>query len=71
LNRRSDLIFHGRAHTVGDLADVNVKCVLASKKTAGGLGKAESRGIPTRVLAPKDFDTTEEFSDAITSSLVL
>ncbi|KAJ8908792.1 hypothetical protein NDN08_005496 [Rhodosorus marinus] len=53
----------------GDLAGVNVKCVLASKKSAGGLGKAESRGIPTRVLTPKEFDTEEEFSDAITSSL--
>jgi len=54
----------------GELADVKVKCVVASKASAGGLRRAEARGIPTRVLPVKDFESVDKFSEAITSTLV-
>mmetsp|Transcript_10793 Transcript_10793/g.33048 ORF Transcript_10793/g.33048 Transcript_10793/m.33048 type:complete len:250 (-) Transcript_10793:721-1470(-) len=53
----------------GELADVKVKCVVASKASAGGLRRAEARGIPTRVLPVKDFESVDKFSEAITSTL--
>lgn len=56
-----------------DSAVVNgckVSLVIASKKSAGAIEKAERRGIPTRVLRLRDFErSTELFSDAISNVL--
>lgn len=54
----------------GTLTGCEVSLVIASKKTAGAIEKAERFGIPTRVLRLKDFErSTELFSDAISNVL--
>lgn len=49
------------------LENCEISVVVASKKTAKAIQKAENFGIPTKVLRAKDFDQdTKLFSEAIT-----
>ena len=43
--------------------------VVSSRRDAGGMERARCHGIPAAVVRRKDFATTEEFSEAITSEL--
>lgn len=54
----------------GTLTGCNISLALASKKSAGGIARAENFGIPTRVLRLRDFDdNSEQFSDSISNLL--
>lgn len=49
------------------LENCEISVVVASRKTAKAIQKAENFGVPTRVLRAKDFDQdTKLFSEAIT-----
>jgi len=45
--------------------DVEIRLVLSSTRKAGGLQYAEKAGIPTAVVAGKDFGSQDEFSAAV------
>lgn len=45
--------------------DVEIRLVLSSTRKAGGLQFAEEAGIPTAVVAGKDFGSQDEFSAAV------
>ena len=45
--------------------DVEIRLVVSSTPKAGGLQYAEKAGIPIEVVVRKDFDSREEFSEAI------
>lgn len=49
----------------GCLPKVNLKAVIASKPDAYALTRAEQHGVPTKVIARKDYDSKESFSQAI------
>lgn len=54
----------------GSLTRCKIEVVVASKKTAGAIARAEKRSIPTRVLRLTDFDSDAgRFSDAISDVL--
>lgn len=48
---------------------VAIKLVVASSAKAKGLGYAQEAGIPTLVVRPHDYETTEAFGDAIFAAL--
>jgi phosphoribosylglycinamide formyltransferase-1 len=45
--------------------DVDIRLVISSNSTAGGLEIARDHGIPTQVIRARDFDTPEGFSQAV------
>ena len=45
--------------------DVDVRLVISSSSTAGGLEIAQDQGIPTQVIRAQEFDTPEGFSQAV------
>jgi phosphoribosylglycinamide formyltransferase-1 len=53
----------------GQLAGIHPRIVITSTKKAGGIQKAEKRGIPTTVVNPRSFDTPDTFGDALLSIL--
>ena len=46
-----------------------VVCVIASKETAGGLARAEQRGVPAIAIPRKKFADTRAFNDALHAEL--
>lgn len=48
---------------------VRVVCVIASKENAGGLARAEKRGVPAVAIARKKYADTKSFNDAIHAEL--
>ena len=46
-----------------------VVCVIASKENAGGLARAEKRGVPAVAIARKKYADTKSFNDAIHAEL--
>ena len=46
-----------------------VVCVIASKETAGGLARAEKRGVPAIAIPRKKFADTRAFNDALHAEL--
>jgi len=48
----------------GDL-DARVEVVIASKKSAGGLERAERRGVPTVAVPRRDFANVSAFNDRL------
>lgn len=54
----------------GRLTGLSVSVVIASKKTAGALARAEKFDIPSRVVRPRDFDhDSDRFSEALSTVL--
>lgn len=54
----------------GQLRGIEIACVIASKRTAQALERAQKFGISCHVVRPKDYDrNSNEFSDAITTVL--
>ncbi len=49
--------------------DAEVATVLASRPGIRGIEVAETAGVPCRILARRDFASTEAFSEAITAAL--
>ena len=57
-----------RAAKCGQLAGVEVACVIASSAEAGGIERAKKAGVPEKdvlILPPKAFPSREEFGEAI------
>ncbi|MBN1776035.1 MAG: phosphoribosylglycinamide formyltransferase [Clostridiales bacterium] len=54
----------------GHLAGVHISLVIASNAEAYAIKRAESAGVPVRVIARKDFSTREEYDSQMLSALV-
>lgn len=54
----------------GTLTGCEISVVIASKKSAGGIQRAERFGIPTRVLRMRDFDNNTELFSCKVSNLL-
>jgi len=46
-----------------------VVCVIASRENAGGLARAEKRGVPARAIPRKKFADVRSFNDALHAEL--
>jgi len=74
---RIGALIGGGGRTVLNLADeieagrlpAVIATVIASRPDLAGVGRAESRGLPVRVVARKDFDAEDEMHDAISRTL--
>ena len=49
--------------------DASVAVVIGTKESAYGLERARKRDVPTQVVKPKDYESTEEFSTALTKAI--
>ena len=57
------------AQNRGELGGGRITCVISSRPDAYALTRAKMNGIPARVLRPKDFPSTEAYSDAMLEAL--
>lgn len=71
--RRLAVLFSGGGRTLENLAlasrdgrlDAEIVLAIASNGTAGGLARCERLGLPCVVIARRDFDSPESFSDVV------
>ena len=54
----------------GELGNGEITLVISSKEDVYGLVRAENNGIPTKVLARKDYSSISEYSKALTDTLI-
>lgn len=53
----------------GTLKDVEIACVLSNNPGAYALARAKNAGIPALCLSPKDYETREQFNEALLRKL--
>lgn len=53
----------------GKVTNVLIKAVISNKKNAYALERAQKHGIEGRCISPGDYNTREEFADAMLSAL--
>ena len=53
------------AINAGKITDAQICLVLSNNKNAYALERAEKAGIPAIAISPKDYDTREQFNDAL------
>ncbi len=53
----------------GKVTNVSIKAVISNKKDAYALKRAKEHGIEGRCISPKDYNTREEFADAMLAVL--
>ncbi len=53
----------------GTLKDVEIACVLSNNPGAYALTRAKNAGIPALCLSPKDYETREQFNEALLRKL--
>lgn len=53
----------------GTITDVQISLVLSNNKNAYALERAKAAGIPARVVSPKDYETRQQFNDALLSAV--
>ena len=53
----------------GTITDVQISLVLANNKNAYALERAKAAGIPARAISPKDYETRQQFNDALLSAV--
>ncbi len=54
----------------GGITNTKIGVVVSNNAKAYALKRAEKAGIPTKVIAPKDFETRDAFNDALTDYLL-
>ncbi|MCR5388736.1 MAG: phosphoribosylglycinamide formyltransferase [Lachnospiraceae bacterium] len=54
----------------GRITNTKIGVVVSNNAKAYALNRAEKAGIPTKVIAPKDFETRDAFNDALTDYLL-
>lgn len=57
------------AQNRGELNGGRITCVISSNPDARALVRAKENGIPTRILAPKSFDSMEAYTNALLEAL--
>ena len=53
----------------GTITDVQISLVLFNNKNAYALERAKAAGIPARAISPKDYETRQQFNDALLSAV--
>ena len=53
----------------GTITDVQISLVLSNNKNAYALERAKAAGIPARAISPKDYETRQQFNDALLSAV--
>ena len=53
----------------GTITNAKIELVLSNNKNAFALTRAKEHGIASRALSPKDFETREEFNEALFDAL--
>ena len=53
----------------GTITDVQISLVLSNNKNAYALERAKAAGIPARAVSPKDYETRQQFNDALLSAV--
>ena len=53
----------------GTITDVEISLVLSNNKNAYALERARAAGIPARAISPKDYETRQQFNDALLSAV--
>jgi phosphoribosylglycinamide formyltransferase, formyltetrahydrofolate-dependent len=57
------------AQRAGTLGNAEISCVISSKAGVGALERAANAGVPSLVLAPKDYASAADFDTALASAL--
>lgn len=58
------------AQNRGEIKNGKITCVIASKPDAYALERAKKNGIPTRVIARKEYDDVHTYTKAVTDALL-
>lgn len=58
------------AQNRGEIKNGKITCVIASKPDAYALERAKKNGIPTRVIARKEYDNVHTYTKAVTDALL-
>ena len=53
----------------GTITDVQISLVLSNNKNAYALERAKAAGIPARAISPKDYETRQQFNNALLSAV--
>ena len=53
----------------GKITDAEICLVLSNNKNAYALERAKAAGIPARAISPKDYETRQQFNDALLSAV--
>ncbi len=53
----------------GSIRDASIEVVVSNKTNAYALERAKKHGIPTRCISPKDYDSRQAFSEALSEAL--
>ncbi len=53
----------------GTITDTEIAAVISNNRNAYALERAKEAGIPNRCVSPKDYETREEFNEALLASV--
>ncbi len=53
----------------GGITDTEIAVVISNNRNAYALQRAETAGIPNRCVSPKDYETREEFNEALLAAV--